>query len=79
VFLKYKNECNCVGSANRGNIPTPARMASVSTGVLVSNDNDELTLANVRDGSIKYNNLRKNKLQLLCGTFLDHIEDLQLN
>jgi hypothetical protein len=38
---------------------------------------DELTLANVRDGVIKYMNLRKNKLQLLCSTFLDHIEALE--
>jgi chromosome segregation ATPase len=43
---------------------------------MLTND-DKLTLANVRDGVIKYKNLRKNKLQLLCGTFLDHIEDLK--
>jgi hypothetical protein len=43
----------------------------------VSTDPEELTLANVRDGIIKYKNLRKNKLQLLCGTFLDHIKDLE--
>jgi hypothetical protein len=43
----------------------------------MSTDDDKLTLANVRDGVIKYKNLRKNKLQLLCGTFLDHIEDLE--
>jgi hypothetical protein len=44
----------------------------------VSTNPNELTLANVKDGSIKYKNLRKNKLQLLCGTLLDHIEDLEL-
>jgi endo-alpha-1,4-polygalactosaminidase (GH114 family) len=38
-------------------------------------DPDELTLANVKDGIIKYKTLRKDKLQLLCGTLLDHIED----
>jgi hypothetical protein len=44
----------------------------------VSTDPDELTLANVKDGTIKYKNLRKNKLQLLCGTLLNHIKDLEL-
>jgi hypothetical protein len=44
----------------------------------VSTDPDELTLANVKDGTIKYKNLRKNKLQLLCGTLLKHIKDLEL-
>jgi hypothetical protein len=39
---------------------------------------DELTPANVKDGTIKYKTLRKNKLQLLCGSLLNHIEDLEL-
>jgi hypothetical protein len=30
-------------------------------------DPDKLTLANVKDGTIKYKTPRKNKLQLLCG------------
>jgi hypothetical protein len=49
----------------------------MSTGGSVSTNSDKLTLANIRDGIIKYKKLRKNKLQLLCGTFLDHIEDLE--
>jgi hypothetical protein len=40
-------------------------------------DSDELTLANVKDGTIKYKTLRKDRLQLLCGTLLDHIEDYE--
>jgi hypothetical protein len=39
--------------------------------------NDKLTLANVKDGTIKYKTLRKDKLQLLCGTLLDHVEDYE--
>jgi hypothetical protein len=46
--------------------------------MLTGTDPDKLTLANVKDVTIKYKNLRKNKLQLLCGTLLDHIEDLEL-
>jgi hypothetical protein len=49
-------ECNCVGSAVRGNVPTPAKMAS---GDSVSTNPDKLTLANVRDGHIKYKNLKR--------------------
>jgi hypothetical protein len=53
-------------------------MASGSTGGSVSTNPDERTLAYVRDGHIKYKNMKKDQLKLLCGTFLDHIEDLKL-
>jgi hypothetical protein len=50
----------------------------MSTHGSVSIDPNNLTFANVRDGILKYKNLRKSRLQLLCGNFLDHIEDLKL-
>jgi endo-alpha-1,4-polygalactosaminidase (GH114 family) len=49
----------------------------MSTGTGTDLDSDELTLANVKDGTIKYKTLRKDKLQLLCGTLLDHIKDYE--
>jgi hypothetical protein len=39
---------------------------------------DELTLDNVRDGRVKYKNLKKDQLQDLYATLLGHIEDLEL-
>jgi hypothetical protein len=39
---------------------------------------DNLTYANVMDGKIKYNTIRKNKLQVLCGNLLNHIKDLEV-
>jgi hypothetical protein len=53
-------------------------MASGSTGLVSTNRTPELTLANVRDGHIKYKNLKKDQLKELCATFFDHIEDLKL-
>jgi hypothetical protein len=50
---------------------------STGTGTGTDPDSDELTLENVKDGTIKYRTLRKDKLQLLCGTLLDHIEDYE--
>jgi hypothetical protein len=38
---------------------------------------DNLTHANIMDGSVKYKTLKKLKLQVLCGNLLDHIEDLE--
>jgi hypothetical protein len=55
-----------------------ARQMSTGNGQMDGIDPDKLTLANLKDGTIKYKNLRKNKLQLLCGTLLDHIKDLDL-
>jgi hypothetical protein len=67
-----------VGSAVRGNVPTTAMMVGSLTGS-VSTDppHDKLTLANVRDGYVKYKNVKKDHLKELCATFLDHIEDLE--
>jgi hypothetical protein len=54
-------------------------MACGSTGSVSTNPTpDELTLANVRDGHVKYNNLKKDQLKEFCATLFDHIEDLQL-
>jgi regulator of sigma D len=53
--------------------PWSTKLTKMSTGT--GTDPDELTLANVKGGIIKYKTLRKNKLQLPCGTLLDHIED----
>jgi hypothetical protein len=39
---------------------------------------NDLTHANIMDGTIKYKTPRKNKLQLLCGNLLDHIKDLEV-
>jgi hypothetical protein len=39
---------------------------------------NKLTLDNVRDGKVKYKNLKKDQLQELCATLLGHIEDLEL-
>jgi hypothetical protein len=61
--------CDCA----QGNVHTPA-MAGGS----VSADPDELTLDNVRDGKVKYKNLKKDQLQELCATLLGRIEDLEL-
>jgi hypothetical protein len=52
-------------------------MASGSTGG-GSVDPDKLTLVNIRDGHVKYKNLKKDKLKLLGATFFNHIEDLEL-
>jgi hypothetical protein len=53
-------------------------MASGLTGGSVSTNPDKLTLANVRDGHVRYKNLKKDQLKLLCATFFDHIKDLEL-
>jgi hypothetical protein len=53
-------------------------MAGGSTGSVSTNPTPKLTLANVRDGHIKYKNLKKDQLKELCATFFDHIEDLEL-
>jgi hypothetical protein len=51
------------------------------TTTMSSTDPDKQTLNdmdNVKNGTIKYNSRRKNKLQFLCGTLLDHIDDLEI-
>jgi hypothetical protein len=54
-------------------------MSGGSTGsVSTETAHDKLTLDNVRDGHLKYKNLKKDQLKELCATFLDHIEDLEL-
>jgi hypothetical protein len=63
---------NCVGSVPRGNVNTTMAGGSVSA------DPDELTLDNVRDGKVKYKNLKKDQLLELCATVLGHIKDLEL-
>jgi hypothetical protein len=55
-------------------VPAGGSTGSVSTNPALN----DLTLANVRDGHVKYKNLKKDQLKELCATFLDHIEDLEL-
>jgi hypothetical protein len=50
----------------------------MASGGSVSTEPEEPTLANVRDGHVKYKNLKKDQLKLLCATFFDHIKDLKL-
>jgi DNA-binding Xre family transcriptional regulator len=71
--------CNCDGSDARGNVQTPATMAGgLTRSVSASPALDKLTLDKVRDGHVKYKNLKKDQLKELCATLLGHIEDLEL-
>jgi hypothetical protein len=71
--------CNCDGSDARGNVQTPATMAGgLTRSVSASPALDKLTLDKVRDGHVKYKNLKKDQLKELCATLLGHIEDLKL-
>jgi hypothetical protein len=51
---------------------------STGTGLMDGIAPDNLTHTNVIDGTIKYKNLKKNKLQLLSGNLLGHIKDLKV-
>jgi hypothetical protein len=50
---------------------------SIGDGSMDGVSPDVLTHASVMDGSVKYNTLKKLKLQVLGGNLLDHIEDLE--
>jgi hypothetical protein len=65
-------------AAHQFRLAAIARRMSTGSAQMDGIDPDKLTFANVKDGTIKYKYLRKNKLQLLCGTLLDHIKDLEL-
>jgi hypothetical protein len=52
-------------------------VGSLTGSVSTDPPHDKLTLANVRDGYVKYKNVKKDHLKELCATFLDHIEDLE--
>jgi hypothetical protein len=68
------NVCDCFGKIVRRNVPT---LALTMAGGLTSTDpSHKLNLDNIRDGHIKFTNLKKDKLKELCATFFDHIENL---
>jgi hypothetical protein len=53
-------------------------IAGGSTDTVSTDPTHELNFANVRDGHIKFKNLKKDQLNELCATFFNHIKDLEL-
>jgi hypothetical protein len=53
-------------------------LLTMAGGSTSTNPTHDQSLDNVRDGNIKFKNLKEDELKELCATFFDHIEDLEV-